>query len=113
MPDPVLMLEAMGVAAMAAALVFLLFGNAARGGRPALAACGWVLGLGLGSWLGFLVLGLRPRWPLTEDLDRFLAVVFPAFLGVELLDSILRWPPAPRWLARGLASTLAAPTLLY
>ena len=113
MPDPVLMLEAMGVAAVAAALVFLLFGNAARGERPALSACGWVLGLGLGSWLGFLVLGLRPRWPLSEDLDRFLALVFPAFLGVEVLISILRWPPAPRWLARGLVAALAAPALLY
>ena len=69
-----------------------------------MSACGWVLGLGLGSWLGFLVLGLRPRWPLSEDLDRFLALVFPAFLGVEVLIAILRWSPCPSWLARGLVA---------
>src|SRR4051794_25439936 len=113
MPNPILILEAMGFAAVATALVFLLFGTVARGDRSAPAACGATLGLGLGSWLGFLVLGLRPRWPHTEDLDRFLAVVFPAFLGVEILPTILRWSPRSCWLARGLVAAAAAPALLY
>lgn len=115
MPDPVLVLEAMGIAAVAAALIALLFENVPRRARPAPArsSCGWVLGLGLGTWLGAFVLGLRPRWPLSEDLDRFLGLVLPAFLGVEIVVSTLRWPPLPRWLARALVAVLTAPTLLH
>jgi hypothetical protein len=113
MPDPILMIEAMGVAAVAAAFLFALFGRKGRGDSATRSACGWVMGLGIGSWLGLLVLDLRPRWPLAEDLDRFLGIVLPAFLGVELVLAILRWPGALRWLARGLVAAGAAPALLH
>jgi hypothetical protein len=113
MPDPMLIMKSTGVAAVVAALVFALSGRLRRGDPRALPVCGWVLALGLGSWLGFLVLGLRPGWPLAEDLDRFLALVFPAFLGAELIPAMLRWPPGPRWLVRALVAPAAAPVLLY
>jgi hypothetical protein len=115
MPDPVLMLDAAAAAALAAAALLVLLGGAGRS-RPALAALGGVLGVGAGYALGAWVLGLRPRWPLAEgaeDKDRFLALVLPATLAVEVVAA---FPRVPRWLAWALRLAVAAgaaPALLY
>jgi hypothetical protein len=112
MPDLVLMLKVMGVSAVAAALIFGLFARSLEKNSPRAAACGQALGLGVGSWLGFLVLGFRPHWPLRDDQDRFLALVFPAFLGVEILGLVFNASGASRWFARVLVAAAAAPVLL-
>jgi hypothetical protein len=96
MPDPVLILTAMGIAVAASALIFVICGwRWRRAAGPSWMSAGWVLGVGFGLLLGCWVLGIRPHWPPREDRDRLLALVLPAVLLVELLAV---FPKVPRWL---------------
>ena len=85
MPDPVLIVTAMGVAARGCGRVLLICGWPWRAARPSWVDAGWVLGVGAGFFVGCWVLGIRPHWPPREDLDRLLALVLPAVVVVELL----------------------------
>ncbi|AMV38462.1 hypothetical protein [Planctomyces sp. SH-PL62] len=67
----------------------------------------------IGAAVGLAVLGVRPRWPLREDQDRFLGLVLP---GVLVLEAVVGAVGLPRWGAVGLrlaASMAVAPALLY
>jgi hypothetical protein len=66
---------------------------------------GWVLAVTGGFLAGTLLLGLGPRWPAKEDRDRFLLVLLPAALVVELIAA---FPRVPRWVAWLLRSVVAA-----
>ncbi len=113
MPDLKQMIEAMVGAVVAAAAVVCLIALPRARDRPARVAASRVLGLAVGSFLGFVALGFRPHWPPIEDQDRFLLLVLPSLLAVDLLGlvSVLR----RRWvlLSRGIVAAGAAPTLLY
>jgi hypothetical protein len=114
MPDPMVILGAMAVAALTAAGLVLLGGWPRAAPSPVLAVIGRVLGAGLGFFAGSRMLGPKLHWPPQEDLDRFLLILIPALLGVELaVASILRgklWLP---WLPRLVLAAAAAPVLLY
>lgn len=95
MPDPGLFLKAT-VAATGASAVFVLALGCVR--RPEFTsrmnlAC--VLGVALGLMLGLFLLDLRPDWPPAKGLDRFLTVILPAALAIELVIASY-WPPC--WL---------------
>jgi hypothetical protein len=110
MPDLPLTGAAVLASAVAAALPLLL---AAWARRPLLLRLGWVLGMGAGVYAGCAVLALRPRWPAPEDRDRFLVVLLPLTLAVEIVAAIA---PRPRWPARLLRLCVAAaatPILLF
>src|SRR5579863_6278151 len=105
MPDPVLFLKAIvasgAVSAIVAATITLLW-------RPASAsrinaAC--ISGLAFGAVVGYRVLGLAPHWPPVDGLDRFLLVLFPAAVVIELIAGV---HGVPRWLAWVLRIGLAA-----
>jgi hypothetical protein len=109
MPDPVLMLEALAAAALTAAAVCAWPWRRPRAAR---ASAGGVLGVGLGFFAGCWWLGLRLHWPPREDMDRFLLLLFPAVIGVELLAAFLgrfRWLV---WLPRLVIAAAAARILL-
>jgi hypothetical protein len=109
MPDPILMLEAMAAAVVAAAVAAAVGRWVVRGRAAAEVAA---VAVAIGAYLGLTVLGVRPRWPLSEDQDRFLGLVLPGVLLVEALGAIA----VPRWAVVGLrlaASMAVAPTLLY
>src|SRR5436190_10394904 len=113
MPDPILILEAMGAAAATAAAVLLLCAWPWR--KPGLvrSAVGSVLGIAAGFYVGCWMLGFRPHWPPSEDQDRLLLILFPAVLGLELLAA---FPGRLRWLiglARLGVAAGAAPILLH
>lgn len=102
MPDYPLMAAAQFLAAVAAALTLLI---AAR------LRIGWILGYAVGIYAGCAVIGLVPRWPIPEDRDRFLVILLPLTLAVEIAAAY-----CPRWLAwalRLLVAATAAPILLY
>ena len=105
MPDPVLIVTAMGVAAAAAAVLLLICGWPWRAARPFWVDAGWVLGVGGGFFIGCWVLGIRPHWPPREDLDRLMALVLPAVMVVELLAA---FPRVPRWLIWPLRAAVVA-----
>ena len=121
MPDPFLQLKAIAAAAGASALLVLALGRgsrirknsgaprgASRAGRPAGAArlnSASVLAIGLGLSLGCQVLQLPLSWPPANGLDRFLTIVLPAVIAIELIAGFQR---VPRWLAWILRMSLAA-----
>jgi len=105
MPDPVLIVTAMGVAVAVSAVVLLICGWHWPAARPSWRDAGWALGVGAGVFLGCWVLGIRPHWPPREDQDRLLALVLPAVVVVELLAA---FPRVPRWLIWPLRSAIAA-----
>jgi hypothetical protein len=117
MPDPLSMLGALAAAAVVAAAVLLLGGLPWRAPGPRRAAVGWVAGVGLGFYVGFLLacrlLGSWPHWPPREDQDRLLALLLPAAIAVELVAALLprlRWPV---WLLRLVVAGAAARILLH
>jgi hypothetical protein len=105
MPEPLLYLQAMGAAAIVSALcVLVLAGVRLPLSLPRLnAACVFAMGLGLAT--GCRVLSLSLAWPPVHGLDRFLTIVVPMLLGIELIAG---FPRVPRWLAWLLRMSLAS-----
>ena len=113
MPDPILIVSAMGLAGAGAAAVLWICGWPWRAARPTRVSTGWVLGVGVGFILGCIILGIWPHWPLRQDQDRLLGLVFPAVVVVELLAG---FPKVPRWLIwplRLMVVVGGAPVLLF
>jgi hypothetical protein len=105
MPDPLVIATATGVAAGIAAVLLLVCGWPRRKAQAVWFDAGWLLGVGAGFFAGCWALGNRPHWPPREDQDRFLAMVLPAVLVVELLAAIRH---VPRSLVLPLRSAVAA-----
>lgn len=113
MPDTVLMAQA-GTAALGLAFVILV-------------ACGWpwstvsprkrgigaTAAVGIGFFTGCWLLGLRPRWPATEDLDRFLLFLLPAAIVVEVVACFCRYRSRLSSALRFLIAGGVAPVLLH
>src|SRR5262245_23355745 len=113
MPDPILILGAMGAAGITAAAALLFLGLPGRGPHPVRMSVAGVLGVGLGFAVGSWRLGVRLRWPPLEHLDRLLLILFPAVLCLELIAALfgsIRWAA---WLPRCVVAVGAAPVLLY
>lgn len=122
MPNPLELLIALAAAAAASTLVILAilvplrlarFGDPKagpkRGGTlPRIAA---ILGPAAGFYAGCWLLEIRPDWPPAQDKDRFLFLILPAVVAIELLASAL--PALSRWLWAGrLGLALLTPRIL-
>jgi hypothetical protein len=88
MPDPLRIMTACAAAAAVAAVVLLVCAWPWWSPSRIRAALGAVLGTGAGFAIGCWRLGLTPHWPPREDQDRFLLILLPAAIAVELLASI-------------------------
>jgi hypothetical protein len=113
MPDPLVILESSAAAALMAGCVLLLSKLAWYRRPPAALSIGGTLGVGAGLLVGAWLLGLAPHFPPQEDKDRWLLVLLPATIGVELAAVCL---PRLPWLGWGLrlgVAAGAAPVLLY
>jgi hypothetical protein len=95
MPDPILIVTAMGVSMAVSAVLFGVLGRGCRTVWTSWCDASWVLGIGVGFFAGCWVLGIRPHLPPRVDLDRLLIVVLPAVVVVEMLAA---FPQTPRWL---------------
>jgi hypothetical protein len=113
MPDSTLMGVALAVSAVVAALTLLLAAWPWRRPHPARRRAGWALGLGAGMYAGCAVLGQWPRWPAPEDRDRFLVILLPATVAVEVVAALAPLPRWAAWLLRLCLAAAAAPILLY
>jgi hypothetical protein len=105
MPDPMQIIKASAGAAVLAALIWLLLGGAWRRSRPGWTAAGGALGIGAAVWLGAWLLKLSPRFPPQEGGDRFLLILLPAAVGVQLVAAVL--PRRTAWLAWALRLVVA------
>jgi hypothetical protein len=108
MPDPEMLLKVMAASAGVAAAIVVVFGLMWWLARPVRVAAGWALGVATAFLLGCWWLNLPPRWSLREDRDRFLIVLVPAAVVVELLAAVCRLPSRVAWLLRfGVAAGIA------
>ncbi len=89
MPDPISYLKASVAALFASALIVLAFRLVLRKSVPSIAAVSCVLAVGVGVLTGYGVLQVSWKWPPANALNRFLMIVLPAALVVELLAAIL------------------------
>ena len=104
MPDPIACLLAVLAAAGASAVCVLAAGAWRRAvGEPRLDIAS-VIGVAAGLAAGYVVLRSQPVWPPANALDRFLTIVLPASIGVELLATV---PRLPRSLKAALRVVLA------
>jgi hypothetical protein len=113
MPDPIVILTAMGVAFAVSAVLVGAFGWPRPNASLRVVDAGWILGVAAGFFLGCWLLGNRPHWPLREDQDRLFVLVLPAIVLVELLAIS---PRVPRWLVWPLRAAVVAgtaPVLLH
>jgi len=111
-PDPILLLKAMALAAAIAALAVLLTGLPWRSPRWGIATASGVLGVALGFGISSRWLGIRATWPPKEATDRLLLVVLPVVIGVELVGAAagkFRWIV---WLLRAVVAAFAARILV-
>ncbi len=115
MPDPFLILAAIGAALAASAVTLVLLGWRGRKAKvdTAWVDIGWVLGPSAGFLLGCCVLGGLPHWRPVEDRDRLLLLVLPAVLIVELVGAFHRVPRPLVWLLRVALAAGVARVLLH
>lgn len=113
MPDPIAISRALGCAATVAALLLLVCGWPWRAPSATRLRLGWVLALGGGTYLGCRLLDLWPHWPPREDQDRFLLIVLPAVLLVEIVVAFPRVPARLAWGLRLLIALAAGRILLH
>jgi len=113
MPDPILIGKALATTALVAAVALLLYRLLWRGAGSGRASPAWALSLGPALFAGCWLLDLRPHWPATEALDRFLIFVLPALVIIEVVASLRRFPAWLAWLLRMCCAAAAGRILLH
>ena len=88
MPDPISYLKAAIAAVVASAMIVLALRLILRKKSPSISAVVCVLAVGAGVVTGCGVLQFSCTWPPANALDRFLMIVLPATLAVELLAAV-------------------------
>jgi hypothetical protein len=108
MPDPILLAKAIALAAAVAAYTAWLIGRFGQSTGSLSAslpgACGTALGILSAAW----VIGLAPRMPPQDALDRFFLVLVPA---VVLAEAVIGG--RAKWVLRATVAALAAPVLVH
>jgi hypothetical protein len=113
MPDPIQIVKAMAAAAVASAVLALAAGwfrRPAGAGRINMAC---VLAIGVGLIAGYWVLDLLPSGLPQNVRDRFLAIVLPAALGIELIAAYHRVPAVAAWSLRVMLACAMPRILLH
>ena len=106
MPDPISYLKAAIAAVVASAVIVLAFRLVMRKSVQSIAAVIGVLAVGVGAVTGYGVLQFSWTWPPANGLNRFLMIVLPATVIVELLAAVSgrAWLPSrDQQLGRSLA----------
>lgn len=113
MPEPVAVFKALSVAALISAVLAASRRWSAPIALRPNAGRAWCLAVGVGFYLGLSLLGVRPRWPIREDQDRFLGLVVPVALAAELVLRALQSPTRAGFAVRLVAASALAPVVLY
>ena len=105
MPEPWLYLKSIVASAIGSALFVLALGGLRWSSTETRLKIACVLGIGFGLVVGYYVLGLQFAWPPFNGLDRFLTIILPAVLMIELIAA---FEPVPSWGAWLLRLSFAA-----
>jgi hypothetical protein len=111
MPDPLVYSQAMVTAALVSAMSVLAMAWLRRSSATTWLNSVCVLGIGCGLSAGYYVLSLRLGWPPVNALDRFLAVVVPSAMAIEMIAEMRRMPNWVAWLLR-MSLVAAIPRIL-
>lgn len=113
MPDPLLYLQAFVLVASASAFVVLALAWRRRLPSAALANSACVAGVACGHIAGYYWLQLSIGWPPASALDRYLVILLPAVLVVELIAALPRFPLRGAWALRVLLAASLGRVLLH
>ena len=113
MPNFVLMMQSLLLAAIVGGVVLLVIARSGANPAPWRLAAGWIGGLGAGIYAGCGLLGDWPRWPPLEDRDRLLVILLPLALAVEFAAMLMQNRRWPAWLLRISLAAAVAPILLH
>lgn len=112
MPEPLLYVQATGTAVIISVVLVLALAMVRRLSSSTWLNFATLLGSGLGLAVGYHLLGAL-GWPPTNGLERLLAIVLPAVLGIELVAGSSRLPRWGAWLMRSSCAAAIPPVLLY
>jgi hypothetical protein len=117
MPDPILFLKAGVIAGLIAGVIVLLSGLRSNPEKLSRLRFGYVLGTGLGFYVGAWVLGMVPQWPIpdrdhAQDMDRLLWVLIPGVIVAELVAALPWKVRHGAWALRAVVAVFAARVLL-
>ncbi len=104
MPEPLLYVKSMGVAAIVSAILMLTMSLVSKTANATWRSFSCTLAIGFGLAAGYHVLSLQLAWPPANALDRLLTIIVPVALGTELIAGVR---PVPRWVGWLLRITLA------
>ncbi len=114
MPNVLLIIESIAIAAGVAAAIISIGGRPWKSPRERVLAATWPLALGSGFFAGCWILAEKlPKWPPSEDGDRLLWLILPAAIAAELLAAIVLRPRWIGWAARLLVAATAGRVLLH
>ena len=113
MPDPVLFAKAVAVSGVVSALIVALITLLRRPAISTRINVASLWGITLGAAIGFGLLGLVPHWPPADGFDRFLFIVLPAVVIVELVSGFARVPHLAAWVLRVVLAAFAGRVLLH
>ena len=88
MPDPVLFIKAVIAAAVASAVFVLAAGWDRKTPSAMRAGNAGVLGAALAMALGCDILKILPHWPIVSVIDRYLIILLPAAVVVEIVAAV-------------------------
>ncbi|EMI17318.1 membrane protein, partial [Rhodopirellula maiorica SM1] len=110
MPEPLLFAKAFTIAMVASAFFVLAITKLRAVSATTLnLICVAAIAIGLG--IGFWQIQLHWAWPAASALDRFLTIILPAVLIIELISTHRRVPVGMKWGMR-LCLAMAAPRIL-
>src|SRR5690349_568942 len=112
MPDYTLFGKSILAAVIAADIIWLLISWPVRTPPPWRLRTAWIFGVAAGIYAGCGALDQSPRWPATEDRDRFLVILLPLTIIIELVATSVT-SRILTWLLRIVLASIAAPILLY
>src|SRR3569623_954478 len=112
MPNALLLLSALAVAAVVAFADPVAIGRMLRTRRDLGLALGSPIGFVCGVALGLMLLGVRCHWPPREDQDRLLLVLLPLAVLTDIVGALPRLRPLALVL-RAVACAACGPVILW
>ncbi|MGY8770120.1 MAG: hypothetical protein ACKVH8_17020 [Pirellulales bacterium] len=113
MPDPILYLKVIAATAIISTACVLLIAALQRSGKKNCLGIGCAAAIGCGLIVGCYLLSLQMAWPPRSAIERFLTLVLPLVLTIELVAGFNRLPHWSVWLLRGTLALILPRILLH